>query len=420
MIAFGFYLLKVSVCLTAFYMLYASLLKGYTFFRFNRYYLVAGLIASFLIPLLKFSLLHNQYNSLLASSFEQTLSEADYAVDQFQTVSNVAISIHYSTVFSAIYFTGIFVMLTRIVLSVRRIIAIKKNSVAHALGKLRIVKARLSQPFSFFNTVFLPEHEINPSIIEHERIHVKQFHWIDLLMAELASVVLWFNPLMLFYKRSIRLQHEYLADAGTLAKGILVEQYLDCLLCQVRMENYLGPVSQFYSTSIKKRIMMITKTKTSEKFTATYLLLIPVIAMLLISFSNRSSSPFASDANSSLDERTPSIIPLEAGKVVEITSGFGYRIHPYYNKKMFHTGIDFKTEEGTLVIATANGVILKSASDSLKGNYIIVTHRGMYKTSYWHLKSASVIVGDVVKKGQTIGVVGNTGLSTVASIGPIE
>src|ERR1700704_2629668 len=76
MIAFGVYLLKVCVCLAVFYVLYLSLFRNITFFRLNRFYLLLGLIGSFIIPLLELSLLSNQYTITPAHSLMSSLGES--------------------------------------------------------------------------------------------------------------------------------------------------------------------------------------------------------------------------------------------------------------------------------------------------------------------------------------------------------
>jgi murein DD-endopeptidase MepM/ murein hydrolase activator NlpD len=107
----------------------------------------------------------------------------------------------------------------------------------------------------------------------------------------------------------------------------------------------------------------------------------------------------------------PSIYPVEPGKTT-VESNFGYRMDPITNTKKFHTGIDLRAEEGNRVMSTANGTVLESGSDSIRGIFIIIQHGDEYNTVYNHLNKSLVNLGEVVEKGQTIGYVGSTGLST--------
>jgi murein DD-endopeptidase MepM/ murein hydrolase activator NlpD len=109
----------------------------------------------------------------------------------------------------------------------------------------------------------------------------------------------------------------------------------------------------------------------------------------------------------------PAIQPLSNKDLKRTASGFGYRIHPIYKISKFHSGMDFTAPTGTEVYSTGNGVIstVKSARREL-GNHIIIDHGFGYQTVYAHLDKFSVRVGQKVKRGDVIGYVGNTGLST--------
>lgn len=109
----------------------------------------------------------------------------------------------------------------------------------------------------------------------------------------------------------------------------------------------------------------------------------------------------------------PAIQPLSNKDLKRTASGFGFRIHPIYKISKFHSGMDFTAPTGTEVYATGNGVIgtVKSARREL-GNHVIIDHGFGYQTVYAHLDGFNVRVGQKVKRGDVIGYVGSTGLST--------
>lgn len=109
----------------------------------------------------------------------------------------------------------------------------------------------------------------------------------------------------------------------------------------------------------------------------------------------------------------PAIQPISNKDLKRTASGFGYRIHPIYKISKFHSGMDFTAPTGTDVFATGNGVIreVKSARREL-GNHIIIDHGFGFETVYAHLDGFNVRVGQKVKRGDVIGFVGSTGLST--------
>jgi len=109
----------------------------------------------------------------------------------------------------------------------------------------------------------------------------------------------------------------------------------------------------------------------------------------------------------------PAIQPLSNKDLKRTASGFGYRIHPIYKISKFHSGMDFTAPTGTDVYATGNGVVreVKSARREL-GNHVIIDHGFGYRTVYAHLDRFNVREGQKVKRGDVIGFVGSTGLST--------
>ena len=101
-------------------------------------------------------------------------------------------------------------------------------------------------------------------------------------------------------------------------------------------------------------------------------------------------------------------------KNVKVTGNFGYRTHPVTKKKHFHRGIDLKAKYNRKVYATADGVVkhVQSRNVGKSGRAIRILHNFGFETVYAHLNKTKVKIGDIVKKGQYIGLSGNSGRST--------
>ena len=99
-----------------------------------------------------------------------------------------------------------------------------------------------------------------------------------------------------------------------------------------------------------------------------------------------------------------------------ITSRFGPRIDPINGEPSFHSGVDIKNNPGTKITATADGVVEVTGHDNGHGNFIEINHGNKFQTSYLHLKKELVKQGQTVKRGQVIGLMGNTGRSTGAHL----
>ena len=94
------------------------------------------------------------------------------------------------------------------------------------------------------------------------------------------------------------------------------------------------------------------------------------------------------------------------------SSGFGYRMHPIDNEVKFHYGTDFAANSGDAVEAFADGFVYAAGTSEGYGNYLILTHEGGFSTIYAHLSRHNVQEGDAVRRGETIGLVGQTGIAT--------
>ncbi|HEY4788810.1 MAG TPA: M23 family metallopeptidase [Bacteroidales bacterium] len=110
----------------------------------------------------------------------------------------------------------------------------------------------------------------------------------------------------------------------------------------------------------------------------------------------------------------PGIQPVSNKNLERTSSGWGWRIHPLYKIRQFHSGQDFAAPIGTEVYATGDGIVEKTESSQYSGygNCIVIDHGFGYKTRYAHLSRFNVKVGQKVKRGSLIGFVGNTGFST--------
>lgn len=114
----------------------------------------------------------------------------------------------------------------------------------------------------------------------------------------------------------------------------------------------------------------------------------------------------------SIDElcNYPVIFPIKNPQ--RISSGFGWRYHPVYRVRRFHTGIDIPETKGTPVYATGNGVVIRKGYNSGYGNFIEIRHAGGFHSFYAHLSKTMVNAGDSISIAEQIACVGSTGVAT--------
>jgi len=124
-------------------------------------------------------------------------------------------------------------------------------------------------------------------ILEHEKAHARQLHSLDVLLGRATTILLWINPLAWWYQKSIQQNLEYLADSQAVRKLTSLKEYQYTLLKV--SGNSLTPalVNSFYSSLIKKRIVMLHKSKSKQSNQFKYLLIIPFLSLFLMSFNTK-------------------------------------------------------------------------------------------------------------------------------------
>jgi len=108
----------------------------------------------------------------------------------------------------------------------------------------------------------------------------------------------------------------------------------------------------------------------------------------------------------------PSMLPILSKNIYAVSTRFGVVNYPIYGMKRFHNGIDLAAAKGTPVYATADGTIKIAEYNDGFGNIVIIDHENGYETFYGHLNSIKVCKGQMILRGDTIGTVGSTGIST--------
>ncbi|UAB76138.1 M56 family metallopeptidase [Mesoflavibacter sp. SCSIO 43206] len=280
------YIIQIIAFQLIFLLVYEALLKKETFFNYNRWYLLSTSVLSLLLPLIKIE------------SFTKTIPSKYVVVLPEVVLGNVHKTPQITTEASTIANQTSFLTLNNIIIlgsSIAFLIFVFKLSKLLKLwAKSKKVKSNgyqiLSLPnttaaFSFFSYVFIGNQlteQQKESILAHELIHVKQKHSIDLLWLEVLKIALWFNPLVYIYKGYLIQVHEYIADQNAI-KTVNKKDYYQRLLQQIFDVKSLPFVNPFFKQSlIKKRIIMLQKSKSKPVYLIKYLLLIPMITAMLV------------------------------------------------------------------------------------------------------------------------------------------
>lgn len=285
--AFGIYSLRATAVLILFWSIYRLFLQKETFYRFNRFFLLAGLLTALILPLI--IIRYTVEVNTLSMIPIQIITAGEYAIPAAGTIESGSPFIKYFNLFlPAIYLTILcLIIIFRLVGLSRLFRTIHRNNKKRYTSYNLIESSEFEGAFSFFRFVFIPKNlneQEKQIILKHEEAHIMQKHWIDLLLINIASLIWWFNPAIRLYEKAIRNNHEYLADQEVLTSYEQTD-YQQTLINQW-FKTSIFPMAHSFSYSNRlKRINMMKKTISNPLKKFSVLLALPGICLFLWSFS---------------------------------------------------------------------------------------------------------------------------------------
>ncbi|MDF4201916.1 TonB family protein [Maribacter sp. SA7] len=288
------YILECIAFQLLFLVIYDFFLKKETFFQWNRVYLMGTFVLSLILPWIKIEAFKQQV--------PQTFAQYPEYLWELQN-TGVAVQVQESSGWNftwqeGIFYGGMLVALVLFVLKIRQLYILRKSGekVTYPLFT-QIVITNSNIAFSFLKSIFIGDKVLkmkHDTIIAHELVHIKQGHTYDLLFFELMRIVGWFNPLVYVYQNRISELHEFIADAQV-SKEHKSDHY-EQLLAQVFQTEHISFINQFFRQSlIKKRIIMLQKSKSKKVWQLKYLLLVPMVLVMLLYTSCEMSPKSESD-----------------------------------------------------------------------------------------------------------------------------
>lgn len=186
--------------------------------------------------------------------------------------------------YSMLYALGALVALWFFARSVSSLIKLVKQSESEIVMGELVLRSDKAGPFSFLSIIHLPKQLSSnnlETILRHELAHVQLGHSYDVLWLSFLRILFWFNPLLIYYKRTLQEIHEYQADALTHISSTK-EHYVKVQLDQLfQLPSELSFANSFYnSINLKKRVNMIYSERTSKWGTMRYLVAVPLIAAI--------------------------------------------------------------------------------------------------------------------------------------------
>lgn len=295
MAEFLIYDLKVAVLIAVFYFCYRLLMERETMHRLNRIVLLSSILLSLVLPLCVITLHKTievvpmqvvDHPELVITELGSVSSEESNIQSLETNRMGFAEKLFQPSVIFAIFTIGLLCRLLYIAKSYRQLRRMIKDSEQHSLedGVTMAVVDLPVAPFSWMHTIVLSRidyEECNPSILAHERGHIRLHHSWDIVFVEVLTALQWFNPVVWLLRRDLRTIHEYEADASVLSSGSDVSQYIQLLMRKAMGTKACTLANGINNSTIKKRINMMLVNKSPRRNSLKLLALLPIVGITL-------------------------------------------------------------------------------------------------------------------------------------------
>ena len=381
--AFFVYILKSSVCLAVFYLFYRLLLSKETFHRFNRFALLGILLLSCMVPFMKMTVkepteMHQQFLTL-----EEFLS----TVSPVEEVGNAMLvpDFTWREMLLLVYLSGMVFFFIRTLWALFRMLHLIRDSriVSRENGITIIAHQKNIAPFSWMKFVVLSETDLlenGAEILTHEVAHIRKHHSVDLLVADICIFFQWFNPASWLLKQELQNIHEYEADACVINQGIDAKRYQLLLIKKAVGTRLYSMANSFNHSSLKKRITMMLKEKSSPWARLKYLYVLPLAAIAITAFARPEVSTELDEISAVKVNDLTAIVKAEEVKSAEILSEDGIKVKGRVLEGVHNRGIAganvYIKGSATSVVTDGDG---RFAMTVKAGDILQVSYTG-YKT----------------------------------------
>jgi len=273
------FLIKSTLSLIVLISVYFLILENEKMAVFNRFYLLFSILFSFSLPFITIEVLEATSNALLQETVfkpeNAIIAVADDTVNYFEIILWI------------LYGIGTAFFLIRFVKNINNITSrIKRNPIVEYNNSKLVLVNEKTLPHTFLNKIFINKEDYETRNIEdelytHELTHVTQKHTLDILFIEIIKCVFWFNPILIFYKKAIQLNHEFLADEKVVNSYNNIPVYQRLLLSKANEKQPYYLASNLNYLVTKKRLIMMSKKTKKTIAILKKVALTPIIAGLI-------------------------------------------------------------------------------------------------------------------------------------------
>jgi len=277
------YLLEVNVYMVLFYSAYYLLLRRETHYQLNRVYLLASSLLAFVIPLLQVGILKHPTLQPLSALSQNVMVVTNPSVNPLLPTEQL--KGWAPADYCLLMYLVIAVVLTLLfIVKIYQLIKLSHKGTVVKKGTTHIIELDDDDhAFSFFSYLFISKKlSLSTTIIQHELVHIRQKHSLDIIYIELLKIICWFNPVIYLMQSSIKELHEYIADRQMASEPDIINTYTDFLIGNAYGLPETALVNNFFNKNLlKNRITMLHQKRSGSLARLKYLVALPLLAGML-------------------------------------------------------------------------------------------------------------------------------------------
>lgn len=298
------FILKSSGLIATFYFAYIFLLRKETFFNSSRWFLLAGLITSVVLPFVVYTkviwveappavtpmpvITKTTVENIPVSNHNVVSYEPHYTIDT-AVAEEKSFEINWNLVLVAVYGMGFLAFMIKFAVDFYSLNSVLKGKKIEQQEDFKFIDVNENiAPFSYFdyivyNSSLYTAAELE-NILEHEKVHSDQNHTVDVLISRIFCILFWFNPIVWLYKKAILQNLEFIADREASKKITDKKAYQYTLLKITTHETCVAITNHFYQSLIKKRIVMLNKNQSNKRNYWKYCAVVPALGAFVLLF----------------------------------------------------------------------------------------------------------------------------------------
>lgn len=392
------YTWRVAACLAVAWLFFRLLLGRETFCRLNRFVVLALLVLSFLLPLCVITVRRE-----VPIPYEVWVHATE--VRSAAAPVSAAAPFPWAALLGGLYLAGVLAAACRMAWSLAAVVRVIRRGRRERLadGVVLVRSPQPVTPFSWGRYVVLAETEPSEEVVTillHERAHVRLHHTWDLLFADLAGCLQWFNPAVWLLRRELCAIHEYEADRAVLEAGTDARAYQLLLVRRAVGTQAFVAANNFNHSKLQNRIAMMLKKRSSRWAAARTLLILPLSALALGAFARTLQVPVvkAPDATllpaptsgtnsareASLDSSSITIVPApeEGGKASSAPDAKPAPLYIVDGEVVEPVRVqNFPTERIAAVTVLKDSTFTARYGDAARNGVVVISTRGVVSDS---------------------------------------